>query len=81
VHFGKSVIIHPNENRIISVREGARIQGFPDDYIFAGILNEKIQMVANAVPVPLAKAIAVHIKKEMDNYLNDQVVDVNKRII
>ena len=81
VHFGKSVIIHPNENRIISVREGARIQGFPDDYIFIGTLNEKIQMVANAVPVPLAKAIAVHIKKEMDNYLNNHVVDANKRII
>lgn len=81
VHFGKSIIIHPNENRIISIREGARIQGFPDDYIFVGTLNEKIQMVANAVSVPLAKAIAVHIKKEMDNYLNDQVVDANKRII
>lgn len=69
VHFGKSVIIHPEENRIISVREGARIQGFPDDHVFVGTLNEKIQMVANAVPVPLSKAIATQIKKEIDNYL------------
>ena len=60
-NFRKAMLLHPEENRIISVREAARIQGFPDDFTFVGTLASKQQMVANAVAVPLARAIGVSI--------------------
>lgn len=67
VNFRKTMLTHPTENRIISVREAARIQGFSDDFIFYGTLAEKQQMVANAVPVKMAEAIANKIMKHMHN--------------
>ncbi|NEQ96499.1 MAG: DNA (cytosine-5-)-methyltransferase [Cyanothece sp. SIO2G6] len=49
--------VHPTENRYITVREAARLQGFPDDLIFYGTLTSTQLQVGNAVPVPLGKAI------------------------
>ncbi|MCU0849526.1 MAG: DNA cytosine methyltransferase [Spirochaetes bacterium] len=57
-NFRKSMILHPNQNRIISVREAARIQSFPDDYYFCGTINEQQQQVADAVPPLMGNAIA-----------------------
>lgn len=50
--------LHPIEHRGYSVREAARIQGFPDDFVFSGTLSEQFTMVGNAVPPPLARTIA-----------------------
>jgi DNA (cytosine-5)-methyltransferase 1 len=66
-NFRKAYITHPTEDRILSVREAARIQGFPDDFVFDGTLSEKQQMVANAVPVELSEAIAKQIKNNNIN--------------
>lgn len=52
---------HPEQNRTISIREAARIQGFPDWFSFAGPNTSKYTQVGNAVPVPLARAIATEI--------------------
>lgn len=49
--------VHPYENRFISVREAARLQGFPDDLEFRGSLTSTQQQVGNAVPVQLSKAV------------------------
>lgn len=49
--------VHPYENRFISVREAARLQGFPDDYEILGTLTSTQQQVGNAVPVQLAAAL------------------------
>jgi DNA (cytosine-5)-methyltransferase 1 len=49
--------IHPCESRGLSPREAARIQTFPDDYIFYGAQNQWYAQIGNAVPVKLAKAI------------------------
>ncbi|RLG44651.1 MAG: hypothetical protein DRN92_07645 [Thermoproteota archaeon] len=57
-HPRKAVIIHPFKDRIITVREAARLQGFPDAFKFIGPLNAMQQMVADAVPPKLAEAIA-----------------------
>jgi DNA (cytosine-5)-methyltransferase 1 len=48
---------HPAENRTISLREGARLQGFPDSFVFLGTKVEVARQIGNAVPPPLAKAI------------------------
>lgn len=50
--------IHPTQARGLSPREAARIQTFPDDYVFRGLPNDWYQQIGNAVPVKLAKAIA-----------------------
>jgi DNA (cytosine-5)-methyltransferase 1 len=55
-HWG--AYIHPTEHRTISVREAARLQGFPDSFRFAGTdLGKHYEQVGNAVPVPVATAI------------------------
>lgn len=50
-------LIHPIEDRPLSVEEYARVQGFPDDWVIEGSLLDKYKQIGNAVPVPLAKAI------------------------
>lgn len=55
-HWG--AYVHPVEDRTISVREAARLQGFPDTFQFAGdCLGKHYEQVGNAVPVPVAFAI------------------------
>ena len=55
--------IHPFENRCLTIRECARIQTFPDDFIFNGSNGDKIQQIGNAIPPLLAKTFAKHIKE------------------
>lgn len=58
--------VHPIEHRSITVREAAVITGFPLDYKFIGNHTKRCEHVGNAVPPPLANALA----KECINYLN-----------
>lgn len=57
------VNIHPIEPRVITVREMARLQSFPDNFIFKGTKSKQMVQIGNAVPPLLAKAIALAIKK------------------
>lgn len=50
--------LHPSEHRGLSVREAARLQGFPDDFIFVGSLKSQARQVGNAVPPPQAAYVA-----------------------
>lgn len=63
--------IHPKEHRSITVREAACITGFPLDYVFFGSHTKRCEQVGNAVPPPLAAAIAHSIKILLDEYYNN----------
>ncbi|XP_058108507.1 DNA (cytosine-5)-methyltransferase CMT3-like [Magnolia sinica] len=50
-------ILHPNQDRVLSIRENARLQGFPDYYKLFGPVKERYIQVGNAVAVPVARAL------------------------
>ncbi|WP_026701603.1 DNA cytosine methyltransferase [Salibacterium aidingense] len=65
VHPRKAHILHPEKDRILTVRECARLFDVPDQFTFKGTLNAMQQQIANAVPVSLGKAIAQSVKEAL----------------
>lgn len=63
--------VHPRDPRPLSTREGARLQGFPDDYIFCGKRGDKHLQIGNAVPTFLSRAI----KDSVKSYLKGEEID------
>ena len=64
VSYGhREVHVHPNGKRRLSVYEAMLLQGFPPDYELLGTLSQQIRLVSDAVPPPLAHALAVSIRK------------------
>ncbi len=53
--------VHPVEDRLLTIRECARLQTFPDTFTFSGNAGSKIQQIGNAIPPLLASVIAEHI--------------------
>lgn len=64
--------VHPKEHRSITVREAATITGFPLKYKFFGNHSKRCEHVGNAVPPPLARALAQSCKKVLDNYYKNR---------
>ena len=58
----KGRYIHPVANRVISLREGARLQGVPDSWFFFGDRTSIARQIGNGVPIPLAEAVAQSIR-------------------
>jgi DNA (cytosine-5)-methyltransferase 1 len=64
--MGRTRFVHPGGGRILTVREQARLMGFPDTHVFAGGRDAQFEQVGESVPPPLARAIA----GEMLGYLD-----------
>lgn len=62
----KGRYLHPVKHRPITHREAARLMGFPDDFKFSGSKTEIARQIGNAVPPPLAAAIARMVKAMLD---------------
>lgn len=65
--------IHPRQRRSISTREAARLQSFPDRFVFAGPLTKVFRQIGNAVPPLLAEAVAQELVKELQKHFGEQV--------
>ena len=74
----QSNFIHPHLNRNFTAREGARLQSFPDNFVFEGMRTKmswekglsQYQQIGNAVPVLLAKAIADNLYNQIKDVRN-----------
>lgn len=77
-HWG--AYVHPTQNRTISVREAARLQGFPDSFVFAGeALSKQYMQVGNAVPVPLANAIGNSVQLHLNKRKRLRRISLKRR--
>lgn len=65
VIMGKSRFIHPYDNRQITIREQARLMGYPDKHVFRGGVEKMYNQVGESVPPTLANAIAKVVKKHI----------------
>lgn len=58
----REIHVHPNGHRRLSIYEAMLLQGFPKDFVLEGTLSAQVEQVSNAVPPPLAHALATAIK-------------------
>jgi DNA (cytosine-5)-methyltransferase 1 len=67
--------IHPFQNRALSTREGARLQGFPDNYEFYGSKTSKNLQIGNAVPPVLGEVIGRQIITSMQYFVKQKIAN------
>ncbi len=67
-HPGSGRYGHPVDTRVLSIREVARIQGFPDDYDFVGTYTQQAGQLGNAVPPLLAEAVISDLDEQLRRY-------------
>lgn len=76
-HLGKDSYSHihydSEQARTISVREAARLQSFPDGFVFCGTMNPAFKMIGNAVPPLMAFEIADNLIKQLSRAIGRQV--------
>jgi len=73
MYYDCHMYIHPTQARGLTPREAARIQGFPDDYLFLGSPNEWYRQIGNAVSPIMAKRIGAKLKLMLDRIYNEGI--------
>jgi DNA (cytosine-5)-methyltransferase 1 len=63
-------VAHPKEDRFLTLRECARLQTFPDSFVFSGSIGQIILQIGNAVPPKLAGVFAANIKQDLEQNKN-----------
>ena len=64
IAFGnREILVHPLGHRRLSIYEAMRLQGFPETFSLVGTLSAQVTQVSNAVPPPMAKSIALSLKR------------------
>ena len=71
-HVGNGRYSHPEQDRLVSVREMALLQGFPADFVFHGPLSAKYNQIGDAVPPMISRIIAEHVLALQDEELQDR---------
>lgn len=66
MYYDCNMYIHPYQARGLSPREAARVQGFPDDYLFLGSPNEWYRQIGNAVSPLMARVLASGLKQVLE---------------
>ena len=64
--MGSRRFVHPEEHRVLTMREQARLMGYPDHYVFFGSKDSQYNQVGESVPPPLAYAVAAQVKKYLE---------------
>lgn len=67
-------VLHPEQDRVLSIRENARLQGFPDYYKLHGTVKERYIQVGNAVAVPVARALGFALGMAIQKLCTDEPV-------
>jgi DNA (cytosine-5)-methyltransferase 1 len=66
IAFGhREIHVHPTGSRRLSIYEAMLLQGFPNKFVLCGNLSEQVAQVSNAVPPPLARAVALAVKRAL----------------
>lgn len=79
IDTGHRTHFHYKYNRIPSVRENARLQSFPDDFVFYGNKQQQYKQVGNAVPPLLGYAVATKISEYLDNNKSKKDGNINEK--
>lgn len=72
-HSGNGRYLHPAQNRLLTVREMAILQGFPTDYMVTGRLSAKYNQIGDAVPPLISRMIARHIYQMRSSLIADPI--------
>jgi DNA (cytosine-5)-methyltransferase 1 len=66
IAFGhREIHVHPDGHRRLSIYEALLLQGFPAEFVLEGNLSEQVEQVSNAVPPPLARSVALAVKRAL----------------
>jgi len=66
IAFGhREIHVHPEGHRRLSIYEAMLLQGFPEGFVLVGNLSEQVEQVSNAVPPPLARSVALAVKRAL----------------
>ena len=79
--YSKGRYGHYSQDRAISIREAARLQTFPDDFVFSNSLTDSALQIGNAVPIDLVKASGEIFKMAIRSIKTSRLKNESKNIL